>query len=380
MTKYLSLIGFLALAACQNQGLNPEALDLNRYVINLSESGDKFPAYIRLMGTDNCGVPLSLDEFSFITPKVVPCEVKRLQSFFGDNSKHKQLHLIGHSQADLNARIFAYAVSNKDIRLLEINEEQFAQDSQVQSWTDSEKGAVVEAIFKRFNDSKTIFVVNAGFAPISSDYSVIYKSLNAPSPKVPQMKLRFVHLPELVSYAEALDGNARKAAVLLFAFAPEQSFLGNIEGILEASKNIISAEDSAVEAVYRLLGNKPDVKQKMLAFQQELQGIDADLLMEISKQVLEQSDYFFNSTTQQVNSVFEYTKKTRKRFMNFARSSAKSQEDLRCKFEDFGSENQESKQKSKKENFEDNPAAEWPTNANVQHDTLLETSLARSSR
>ncbi len=305
MTKYLSIVALLALAACQNQGLNPDALDLNRYVINLSESGDKFPDYVRLMGADNCGVPLSLDEFSFITPRVVPCEVKRIQSFFGDNSKHKQLHLIGHSQAELNARIFAYALSNHEIRLLEINEVQFSKDAKAQSWTDAEKGAAIEAIFKRFNNSKTIFVVNAGFAPIPSDYSVIYKSLSVPSSKVSQMKLGFVHLPELVLYAEALSAGARKAAVLLFAFAPDQSFLGSIEGVLEASKNMIGAEDSVVEAVYRLLENKPDIKEKMVLFARAQEAFSAEFLMEISEMVLEHSAAFFDETLKRFETVME---------------------------------------------------------------------------
>jgi hypothetical protein len=252
MTKHLSLIALLALAACQNQGLNPEALDLNRYVTNLSESQHKFPAYVALMTADKCK-PLESANGASLYP-TVPCEVKKIADFFADRRHPKQLFLIGQRGIEADVRVYALAKHDPNLRVIQINLDTLRKDAEAQAWGDGEYNQILKAVLAKNNSENTIFLLSEPIAQISS-YSSIVKPFTASQQPVFEksskaqkaMPLGEIPLQELTAYLKGIMSynvnRAEEIALLTYAYIPTASAL-DVVSSLEVSEN-------SVEAVYQ---------------------------------------------------------------------------------------------------------------------------------
>ncbi len=229
MVKIVLSFILLCVMACPSRDLNLNALDLNRYVANLSEHPENFPPYVKLMTPDHDGV--------------VPREVADLIKFFEDKTQPKQLFLIGQPGLEMDARVDAMALHDKNTRVIEIRIDRLAQDAQAQAWTTAEYDRVLEAVLRENNTENTVFLVGQlGNIPVKllANYRVVIVTshknyvLSGLTGKA-CIHADVIPLPELMDYAHELDKTWGAAASMLsFAFLPGYNILEITQAVLAA--------------------------------------------------------------------------------------------------------------------------------------------------
>ncbi|MES2503615.1 MAG: hypothetical protein V4534_01930 [Myxococcota bacterium] len=338
-TGLLSLI-----SACGGRSLNIDAIDLSRYTLNLSESQDQFPAYVKLMtrtsaaakfcSTVNTPVCRSeqdiwtnkvaeicvehLSNVCHMASQVIPGEVEEIAKFFADKEHAKHLYVVGKSNADVDARMFAMARQDKGSHIVKILSDRMTDDAKAQGWTESEYSAVLAAVLKKYHTKSTIFYIK-GHSTDYASYNAVINAEYSESQGRERLLLQFVPLPELVGYAQELAKakgisplDAFRASLLVFAFLPHYAFLTEIDQVLESSKMIRGASDAILEAAFaqyqlkdRLQRNNFDVKNKMKLFASEYSQFTYGKMNTVSEMVKEYSAAFTDESARNVSDLYE---------------------------------------------------------------------------
>lgn len=277
MRIIISGFSFLLLVACGDQGFDVGSLDLSRYSTNLSEA--PAPAYVSLMTPENNGV--------------IPSEVKTMVEHFADKSRE---HLVVSSipGVDVKVRVMAMA---KSMPVVQINLGTLRDDSGSQGWNLEETRLVFEEVLKKNHTENTVFFVreekNASLDWKAFDgyRAIVEVEPGQLRPNKDFMSLdKFVPLPELMTYAEKLGEtngiskeDADKAAILLFVFAPHESFLTVIESVFDKSSKIKGSDDKIVDSVCVQLQTRNVLKKSNFDFREKMRK----LLLDPSKFKLE---------------------------------------------------------------------------------------------
>lgn len=321
LSRLIPLCFPIAYLGCGQHAIPPFPPELSRYVANLSESQDRFPAYADLMKSGNCE-PMSIDGSSLPDSHLqpinltIPCEVKHVAAFFADKSQTKQLQLVGQSNADANSRVYAFAKSDSNTRVIEILSDRIVEDSKIRGWDHYEQQQILQAIFEKYHNDNTVFVVNSFDAKLMKNHHLLIKSRADLGHLGRVMTLGFVHLPELVTYAEKLaesknidKTSARKAAMLLFAFAPNASFLEKIETILDRSVKMTWQKDPVIQAVLWELQLGHNLEDAMQKFASDLANYEPERLLMISRMLREDSKVFTDHSAQRDRDLLNRIKK-----------------------------------------------------------------------